>query len=63
MSTRTVTISGSDLEDLKSKLSSSDNGLSDQQKQFTQYLVERAETGRKAEASDQGAMWQWTYRF
>lgn len=63
MATRTITISDDDLQSLKSDLNNSEKSLTDDQRNFTQYLVGRAETGKKSEGQDPSAMWQWTYRF
>jgi len=57
--TRSVSISGRDVSDLRSELDSAQMG--EKQKQLIEYLLDRAESEAADKLRDD--FWTWTYRF
>ena len=63
MSTRIVSLNEDDINALEAELKKNAAKMSDDQRQFSSYLVGRAKNGKEAAPAEDAALWTWTYRF
>lgn len=63
MNTRSVSLTNDDISGLETELKQKAASLTDEQKQFSSYLIKRAKAGRESAPKADAIMWTWTYRF
>lgn len=60
---REVTLNETDIQELEDNLAATGATMTDEERNFTEHLLNRGRAGQQATRPAGGVSWTWTYRF